>query len=264
MRFPTPLLLVMLCAVVLLTAGVTHAQETLYPRAYQTMERGIVYDREVAAALTLNTNGFSLGVNSGRLRTYYQTRYWGVSAGLLKSPQEHRSTDRAVQFGQSSGSFVFGKRNSLIPVRVYKGWRRYYSGKDRRRGVAVGTSFELGATAGIVKPYVLEISSFGPDQPLARQFFTYDENPNGFSQRGLISGTGGLRRGWSGASLLPGVNARAAVHLDWGAFDEFVKALEAGIMIDAFPRAVPILIDPAQNTPLFINFFATVHLGRRR
>ena len=239
-------------------------QETLYPRAFQSLDQGIVYDREYTVAMTLNTNGFSLGVNSGKLKTYYKTSYWGGSVGLLRNPQEFRSSERSVAFGQSSGSFVFGKRNSLLPARVYKGWKRYYSGKDRRRGVAVGTSFELGATVGVLKPYVLEISSQTPDRTPERRFFTYDQNPEGFAQRGLISGSGGLKRGWSEASIVPGLNARASVHLDWGAFDEFVKALEAGIMVDAYPRSVPILIDPAQNTPLFINFFATVHLGRRR
>lgn len=240
------------------------AQETLYPRAFQSLDQGIVYDREYTVAMTLNTNGFSLGVNSGKLKTYYKTSYWGGSLGLLRNPQEYRTTDRSVAFGQSSGSFVFGKRNSLIPARVYKGWKRYYSGKDRRRGVAVGTSFELGVTAGVIKPYVLEISSLTPDRTPERLFYTYEQNPEGFGKRGLISGSGGLKRGWSEASIIPGLNARAAVHLDWGAFDEFIKALDAGIMIDVYPRAVPILIEPAKNTLLFVNFYATVHLGRRR
>ncbi len=253
-----------LTLMLLLTWGaVAFAQETLYPRAYQTLDQGIVYDREYTVAMTLNTNGFSLGVNSGKLKTYYKTSYFGGSIGLLRNPQEFRST-QGGQFGQNSGSFVFGKRNTLMPARVYKGWKRYYSGKDRRRGVAVGTAFELGATAGVIKPYVLEISSTSPEPGLQRQFYTYEENPEGFSQKTLISGTGGLKRGWSDATIIPGINARAAVHLDWGAFDEFVKAVEVGILVDAYPRAVPILIDPAQNTPLFINFYATVHLGRRR
>ncbi len=249
-------------AVAACAASVTlRAQETLFPRSNQSVDVGIVYDREVTGTLGIHTNGLYAGFTSGKLKTYYKTSYWGANIGILKSPRETRS-DRAVQFGQNSGSYVYGKRSTLIPVRAVKGWKRYYSGKDRRRGVAVGTSFELGLTAGVVKPYVLEISGGAEPGPNA-QFFTYAQNPDGFTS-GNINGTGGLKRGWSEASIIPGVNAKAAIHLDWGAFDEFVKAMEVGIMVDAFPRAVPLLIEPASNSPLFVNFFINVHLGKRR
>ncbi len=256
--------LLRLCVFVLLAAAsseVLVAQETLFPRSNQSVDVGIVYDREATGTLGIHTNGAYAGFTVGKLKTYYKTSYYGGSIGVIKHPREAKTSERSVQFGQNSGSFVYGKQNNLIPVRAFKGWKRYYSGKDRRRGVAVGTSFDVGVTAGIVKPYVLEIT--GDVNPNA-QFFTYDENPQGFLERERINGTGGLKRGWSDASIVPGVNARAAVHLDWGAFDEFVKAMEVGIMVDAFPKAIPMLIDPADNTPLFVNFFVSVHLGKRR
>ena len=264
-----PQTLTLFC-VAIATCSLARAQETLFPRAPQTTNVGIVYDREVTGTAALHTNGFYVGFTTGKLRTYYRTSYWGGNFGVLKSPREAKTSERAVQFGQNSGSFIFGKRNSLLPVRAFKGWKRYYSGKDRRRGVSVGTTLELGVTAGIVKPYILDIAGTGTEPGRNTRFFAYEDggnfegNPEGFLDRGRINGTGGLRRGWSGASVVPGVNAKAAIHLDWGAFDEFVKALEAGIMLDAFPRAIPILVEPANNTPLFINFYLGVHLGKRQ
>ena len=252
------LLVLALCVV----GVVVHAQETLFPRGNQASSVGIVYDRD-DGTLGIPHQRLLLRLHEREAKDYYKTSYWGANAGVIKHPREVKTAERAVQFGQNSGSFVYGKRNSLIPIRAFKGWKRYYSGKDLRRGVAVGTSLELGVTAAILKPYVLEITPTDPVSPNA-EFFTYEEDPIGFADRGRINGTGGLRRGWSDASLLPGVNARAAVHLDWGAFDEFVKAMEAGVMVDVFPRSVPLLIEPAQNTPLFVNFFVSVHLGKRR
>lgn len=241
-----------------------YGQEILMPRAFENGSVGIVYDREVSFPFTLHTNGWSFGINQGKLKTYYKTSFWGLSIGQLTHPRETRIADRAVQFGQGSSSFVFGRQSSMFPLKAHKGWKRYYSGKDKRRGVAVGTSFEVGATAGIVKPYVLQISNSGPDVFPLSSFYTYEENPDGFATRGRIEGSGGLRRGWSQASIIPGVNARAAIHLDWGAFDELMKAVEAGIMVDVFAREVPLLIPPSNNTPLFINFYVSLHLGKRR
>ena len=248
----------------LLVVGITaRAQEVLMPKAYETTNVGIVYDREVSFPLTLHTNGFHIGVNVGKLKTYYKTSYMGVSLGHLKHPREFKRSDPGSRFQGGSG-FIFGKQNTLIPVRAYKGWKRYYSGKDKRRGVAVATSFEIGATAGLLKPYVLQIAREGSSAESVARFITYDENPEAFGDRERILGTGGLRRGWNELSILPGVNAKAAVHLDWGAFDELMRAVEAGVMVDFFPRNVNLLIPPADNTPLFINFYLALHLGKRR
>jgi len=240
-----------------------NAQEVLMPKAYESTNVGIVYDRELSFPMTLHTNGFHVAMNVGKLKTYYKTTYMGVSLGHLKHPREYKRAEPGSRF-QGGSSFVFGKRNTLIPVRAYKGWKRYYSGKDKRKGVAVGSSFEIGLTAGIVKPYVLQIAQEGGSVQSEGILYTYEENPDAFLNRDRIEGKGGLSRGWNGASLLPGINAKAAIHLDWGAFDELMRAIEAGIMVDVFPRNVELLIPPADNTPLFINFYLALHLGKRQ
>ncbi len=246
--------------------GVSFSQEVLLPRAYESTDVGVVYDRELSFPVTLHTNGFHVGVNFGQLKTYYQTTYWGFNIGQLKHPREKKQSEAGSSFGQGLDNFVYGKQNSLLTLRVVKGWRRYYSGKDHRRGVAVGTAFEVGATAGILKPYVLQIANPGGEPlPPDQRYVIYSKSTRDrFLNRDLIEGTGGLKRGWSDASVVPGVNAKAAVHLDWGAFDEFMRGLEAGVMVDVFPTRMKILVDEAENTPLFLNFYVAAHLGKRR
>lgn len=246
-------------------AAVASAQEVLLPRAYETANVGIVYDREVAFPLTIHTNGFHVGVNVGQLKTYYKTTYWGGTVGLLQHPRELKQSDGSGGLRRGSSGFVYGKQRTMIPVRVYKGWKRYYSGKDRRRGVAVGTAFEVGATAGLAKAYQLQVGCVdcGP-LSTAPRFISYDDDPAAFLNRDIIEGAGGLRRGWSDLKIYPGVNAKAAIHLDWGAYDEFMRGLEAGIMVDAFAGSVDLLTPPANNTPLFVNFYLALHLGRRK
>ena len=242
------------------------AQEVLLPRAFETANVGIVYDREVSFPVTLHTNGFHVGLNFGTLKTYYKTSYWGGTIGHLKHPREFKQSDGVAGLRRGASGFIFGKQRSLIPVRVYKGWKRYYSGKDRRRGVAVGTAFELGATAGLAKNYLLQVAARDGGGLINNQprFISYDEDPEDFLTRGRIEGAGGLRRGWSDLKIYPGVNAKAAVHLDWGAYDEFMRGLEAGIMVDAFAANVELLTPPANNTPLFVNFYVALHLGQRK
>ncbi len=244
--------------------SIMFGQEVLLPRAYETTNVGIVYDREVSFPVALHTNGFYFGINSGKLKTYYQTSFWGISLGHLKHPREFKQSN-GPGLRNGAGSYIYGKRNNLIPIRAYKGWKRYYSGKDRRRGVAVGTSFQLGLTAGLTKAYTLQIGRLGQDGgPATNRFTTYEDDPVAFLERNRIEGAGGLRRGWSELKIYPGINAKAAVHLDWGAFDEFMRGIDAGIMIDAFPNAIPLLTPEADNQPLFINFYLALQLGKRR
>ena len=165
---------------------------------------------------------------------------------------------------------------------------RYLSEKARRKGVAVGISYEFGPSIGLVKPYYLEIndsdSSRESNQVTTKSEKFTPETVERFLSEQLILGSSGFSTGLSEISLLPGVQAKAAIHLDWGAFDEFVRGVEAGLMVDVYFRRVPIMVDDAlvqslsqgststinieprnvQNRPFFINFFLNFQIGRRR
>ena len=83
-----------------------------------------------------------------------------------------------------------------------------------------------------------------------------------------IYGATGLQRGLNPLSIQPGAHAKIAVHLDWGAYDEFVKSVEAGVALDVFLREMPIMIDSprvpnAENKMLFINLYINLQLGKR-
>ena len=55
------------------------------------------------------------------------------------------------------------------------------------------------------------------------------------------------------------------MHFDWGAFDEYVKSLEGGIMVDAFAREAPIMVEVggAENSRVFVNLFLHLQFGKR-
>ena len=255
--------LVLSVAVAVACASDAAAQEVLYPRAYETANVGIVYDREIGFPVTLHTNGFTVGFTSGKLKSYYKTTYWGFSVGHLKHPREFKqsSTPNSTGIRQNSSSFIFGKQRTVIPLRINKGWKRYYSGKDRRRGVAVGSVFEVGASVAVAKSYSLQLGTLG--ETGSPQFFNYSDDPERFTEQNLIEGAGGLQRGWDDTKIYPGIHAKAAIHLDWGAFDEYMKAVEAGIMVDFYASEVELLVPSANNTPLFINFYLGLRLGKR-
>lgn len=234
---------------------------------------GIVYDREFTVDLKLHTNGFALGVNIARLKTYYLTRFFNIEFGEIKHPKEFRqSFDFQTQSPKVSRAFVFGKQNNLLVLRGGLGEKRYFSEKARRKGLAVGISYEGGPSLGLLKPYYLELlrpvdSDISGEFAIRSESYS-DENAATFLEINRIYGSSGFSKGLSEISIIPGLHGKAAVHFDWGAFDEFVKAMEAGIMVDVFFREVPImvespLVEDSENNSFFINLYLNLQLGKR-
>lgn len=255
-------------------AGALFGQATVFStdQVYTGDQKGIVYDKEFSIDFKIHTNGFGLGVNIGTLKTYYLTRFFNIEIGELKHPREYRQNFDFQLPGSNriSRAFIFGKQNSFFVLRGGIGEKRYFSEKAKRKGLAVGISYEGGPSLGIQKPYYLELIRFldAGNEYVIRSERYAEENADRFLNIHNIYGSSGFAKGLNEINIQPGVHAKVALHFDWGAFDEFVKAMEAGIMIDGYLNRVPILVetdatDSAQNRQLFVNLFVNFQFGKR-
>jgi hypothetical protein len=248
-----------------LFVGVLSAQ-TL-KESLKKQPKGIIYNTEMSGLLRLHTNGYAIGINYGTLKTYYKTNIWQFEIVHLKDSREHldRVEFAPMRPGNSASSFVYGKQNSFFGIHAGYGQKYYFSGKAKKQGVAVGMSYAVGPSLGIIKPYYLELYSFdnnGLPKGTIAQSYT-EENASLFLNRGSIAGGAGFGYGFDDLSITPGGHAKVALHLDWGAFEEIIRALEVGIMIDVYAKKVPIMIE-AENRPYFINLYFSAELGKRK
>lgn len=254
------LLLTFLCA------NLLFAQETIQPKQLDDPSKGIIYNRELAMNFRLHTHGFSFGANIGRLQTYYRTKYWHFELGEIKHAKEFKQSFEAASSLNSrvAKAFKYGKQNHLFVLRAGVGAKRYFSEKAKHKGVAVGISYEAGGTLGILKPYYLELRSGQDDRFTTSERYT-EFTAKRFLDRDLIHGASSWTKGFGHLSLVPGAHARFSVHFDWGAFDEYLKSFEGGIMVDAFSKKVPIMVDQpnVENNLLFLNLFLNLQFGKR-
>lgn len=251
------------------------AQQTIEGgQNYYNDQKGIIYNKEFTVDLKLHTHGYALGINIGKLKTYYLTQYYHFEFGEIKHPKEYRqSFDFQVpSSNRVSRAFIFGKQNNLFVLRGGFGEKRYFSEKAKRRGLAIGISYEGGASLGLLKPYYLDLiyprNDIEPPYVIRSERLTEENREDYFLNIRNIFGASGFSKGLSEISAIPGGHAKIAAHFDWGAYDEFVKAIEVGAMVDFFFQKVPIMVESpevpnVENRPFFVNLYITLQLGKR-
>jgi len=249
------------------TASMLHAQDDERRKRLLKEQKGITYNTEWTGDFKLMTNGWSLAASYGILKNYYTTTFYTLEFGELKHVRENRQRAEysLSAFGRSARSFVFGKQNSFYALRGGIGQKRYFSEKARRKGVAVGMSYSVGPSLGLLKPYYLEIARLeqGSNRVNIYDVKYSEESAAEFLNINRIYGSSSLAMGIDEVSLVPGGHGKIALHLDWGAFSETVKALEVGLAFDLYFGNVPIMVTN-DNRPYFINLYAAIQFGKRK
>ena len=245
--------------------GAAQAQVTLQPKQMETRDVGVVYDQEFAVNLYLHTKGYGVGAIFGDLKTYYKTSFYHVDLGMVKHPKEHRPDNQINQFNVLSRPYVFGKKNSFFVLRAGKGEKRYLSEKARRKGIAMGYSYQIGPSIGMLKPYYLDIrTESGIGSPPEIESVKYsEENADRFLNPDFIDGYAGFWKGLGETNFIFGGHIKGGAHFAWGAYDKYVKALEIGVLIDFYFQRIDIMV-VEDNSPLFANLYLNLQFGKRK
>jgi len=245
-------------------------QKSFQPKQVNFDWKGIVYRNEVTGNATLHTNGFGMAYNKGVIRTYYKTNYYHFELGYISDPREQKQNKNIpLSFSQASKSFKFGKQNSVYVLRAGKGTKRLLTDKAKRKGVALGYNYEAGPTIAILKPYFLELIYDYIDDgkfknELRAEKYSAD-NADKFLNYDAIFGGTSASKGLSQISVVPGIQGKLGVFFSLGAFEEYAKSLEIGIMGDLFIRKIPIMVETEtiSSKPYFVNFYLTLEFGKR-
>ena len=242
-------------------------QRVIQPKLVEVDWKGIIYKKEWSIDIRLHENGAAIAYNSGRIRSYRKTNYYHLELGYIKDPRE-KGQSRISQTGRS-GSFAYGKINSLINLRFGFGTKHYLSEKEKRKGLAVGYTYEIGPSIALLKPYFLDLEYVVGDgdnrTTIIRQEKYSEENADVFLNEDFITGHSGFFKGFDEIDIRAGIQGKIGAHFAMGAFDKYVKAFETGIMFDVFTSNIPILLETEEisNKPYFVKLYLNLQLGAR-
>ena len=260
---------VLLC--ILFLPVIATGQSTFQPKQVDLELKGVIYRKETAVDFRLHTNGLAFALNLGTIQTYDKTNYLHFEVGYMKNPREKKQNKNLSigVFGQSH-SFAFGKVNHMFVLRGGWGKRKFLSEKAKRKGLAIGYNYQFGPSVAVLKPYYLELQYKqdidGKINTEIRNEPLTGENESKFLNYEEIYGGGGFFKGFSQLSFTPGIQGKGSVFFALGAFDKYIKTIEAGIMVDLYPKKIAIMAESENisNKPYFINLYVSLQLGARK
>ena len=213
--------------------------------------KGIIYNKEKALDLRIHTHGWAANYMIGDIKSYYKTTFFRFGLGELKHHKEVRKSSEPSNLpSQSFRQYTYGKQNFAFVLRGSYGGKRYFTEKAAKNGVALAVSYSGGITTALMMPYYIEVG--GPRDAKTTSIKYTEETKIDFLDPFRVKGKSGILKGIGETQVVPGIHGQIGVHLDWGAFDEFMRAVEAGIMIDIFPKRLPIMVSE-ENRPYFFN-----------
>ena len=127
-------------------------------------------------------------------------------------------------------------------------------------------SYSFGPVLGMLKPYYLQLrSSENSTTKVVDNYIKYSpETANLFLNKEKIAGEAPFFTGLGEMRFVPGAHVNVGVHLDWGAYEEFVRSIEVGLAADLYARNVPIMVANNQNRPYFFNLYLQAQIGKRK
>ncbi len=242
-------------------------QRVIKPKLIEVDWKGIIYKKEKSFDIRLYENGGSLAYNTGTIKSYNRTNYYQIELGYTKDERE-KTQSKISQRGRS-GSYAYGKINSLINVRAGAGVKRYLSEKEKKNGLAVGYTYMIGPSLALLKPYYLDliyVETFNQQQVFSIRSEKYSEqNESLFLNDGSVSDRSPFYRGLDEIKVNGGLHGKLGLHLAMGAYDEYVKAFETGVMFDIFISKIPIMLETenAPNKRMFFKLYLNFQFGRR-
>lgn len=216
----------------------------------------IFYRNEKSIGILLNSNGYGIsGRYSKRIDARKKTNY-ELDLLFIKHPKEVKSP---FNHYNNNKSFVYGKLNSFFDIRAGYGRQKELFRKVDRGGISIRRFYSLGPSLGIIKPVYYEVIQSNSADPNTKYLEQMKFDPS--INQGFIWSRASFFKGIDEISVVPGAFGKAGICFEYSRHDITLHALEAGIVLDIFPKEIPIMATEKNNF-IFFSFFVSYRFGK--
>lgn len=255
--------------ILLLISYTLIGQTVFQPKPVEYNLKGIVYSTESSVEMRPHFQGFSLAFKKGKINNYYQTSYRSFEIGYMRDGREKRQTLLRERIGLDLREpFIYGKRSQFFNLRMTYGQKTFLSEKTKRKGVAMALIYEGGASLGLIKPYYLKVirRDNSGEEPTIETIRYSEESEAEFLDFDNIYGGTNFWKGFTALTPTIGLHGKVGMHWSLGAFEDKVRALEVGLMMDVYPRKIPLMVerDDVTNSFFLAKLYASFQFGKRK
>lgn len=231
-------------------------EQSIYDEPGRTL-----YAHEMYGGPIIHGDGWGITFQYGKYTTARDRTMLGIDIVSMKHPKEIKSFNPNYQ---DARGYFYGKLNSMIIVRPTFGRKHRITEKIRRNGVEVNYVWSIGPSLGLLKPVYLQILGTPgmAYQPVSTE--RYDPKLH-FADN--ILGRASWFKGVGEMQLYPGAFGRFALNFEYAGTNTGIRALEAGVSLDAYGKAVPIMADLENegiNKQFFLEFYIALYFGAKK
>jgi hypothetical protein len=206
----------------------------------------VFYRDESTFAATLNNYGISGGYRYARRIDGFRKKTYEVEFAYVKLQKESKLTLSSSQ--QIGNSFVYGKLNAFFTLHCGIGFQKEIYSKLDKGSISVRYFCNIGPTIGFLKPYYYMLMD-------STGYYRFDNHTTSYERKAPFY------VGLDELSLVPGIYSKFGFTFEFGKLDRIFNAIETGVIIDLFPKKIPIL-DNDQNQFAFFSFFLSYRFGK--
>ncbi len=238
-----------------------HAQDSVQVAKPVSLEgdedAAILYRREACGGITVHSNGWGVTFKSGKHINGFLKRVLDFEVISMKHPKEYRITNPI----EGAKSFIYGKLNNVFLVRAGWGYQNILFSKGEKSGVEIRYNYYGGLDLGIAKPVYLDVLVDDPFSDSLKVVVTKKYDPDDPDQRvDNIYGGASFFTGFDKMKIYPGLYGKFAISFEYAGWQRKIAAIEAGMMADFFPKAIPIMaFNKYEN--VYFNFYVSILWG---
>ncbi len=239
---------------IILTILILLRTALIYGQGEPDQQVQIVFRNEVTLGLILSTDGFGVSYREGKRLDYFTRKIIDFDITGVRHPKEIKLTN---PYFQTPGSFVFGKKNSVILFRGGPGYQKEIFQKGDLGGVAIRYFFSGGPVIAFYKPIYYKILKFISSyeaEIVEEKFDIKKHDPS------MIYSKSSFFKGLDEGKFLPGLFAKGGFNFEYSRQEKIIHAIELGAQINVFPKAIPIM-EAARNKAIFFSLFASYRFG---
>lgn len=219
----------------------------------QAIENGqdpnVLYRNEMSFGIFAHSRGFGINLMRAKHVTGTRKRLLEIEALNMKHPKEIKVSNNT----DNSKRFIYGKLNNILLFRAGVGYQTTIFKRSDRKSVEIRTSYYVGGNLTFAKPNYILVYRENSTGTKFQESIRYDPEIHTIDS---ISGKGPLLDGLAEMKVYPGLYAKLNLSFEYAPFSNKVKAIETGVILDYYPKALPIMANnPAEN------FIVTLYVG---